>query len=225
MEPWDVDEVSSGFVEVKSRLNMLACEHDLGFRTSGADVAQELEVAGTAEDVISDAAYHELGFLDACMAQRVGVCDVAIDTGDAAAAQLFHHRGDEVDDQQLVEQNLRLDRAHRIFTLGDAWPRLPHFQVTDAKELESAAQQLLDVMARLDHVGRDHGGDRKGQDHDRDDARVDLGRGSHIAKRRNHDRELADLREVDGREQARAVAQTKRVEDRNHGQAADDHKG
>src|SRR5712691_12078824 len=109
MEPRDVDEVRAGLIEMKCLRYVVCREHDLGSGAVGAGVTEQSQIVGAAKDVVGNAAHDELGVLDARVTKSVGVRDVAVDDADPSGLQLSHHRGVEVDDQDLVEHDLPLD--------------------------------------------------------------------------------------------------------------------
>src|SRR5260370_30302258 len=115
MEPRDVDEVGAGLIEMKRLRYVVGREHDFGFGTACAGITEQPQIVGAAQDVVGNTAHDELGVLDARVTKSVGVRDVAIDDADPSRLQFSHHRGVEVDDQDLVEHHLPLDGG--AFTL------------------------------------------------------------------------------------------------------------
>src|SRR5229473_4145585 len=111
MEPRDVDEVGAGLIEMKRLRYVVGREHDFGFRTAGACITEQPQIVGATQDVVGNAAHDELGVLDARVTKGVSVRDVAVDDADPSRLQLSHHCGVEVDDQDLVEHHLPLDRG------------------------------------------------------------------------------------------------------------------
>src|SRR5258708_14196429 len=101
MQPWDVDEVGAGLIEMKCLRYVVGREHDLGSGTAGAGVAEQSQVVGAAKDVVGNAAHDELGVLDARVTKSVGVSDVAVDDADTPRLQLSHHCRAEVDHHDL----------------------------------------------------------------------------------------------------------------------------
>src|SRR5712692_6210344 len=216
MEPRDVDEVGAGLVEMKGLRYVVGREHDLGSGTAGAGVTEQSQIVGAAKDVVGNAAHDELGVLNARVTKSVGVRDVAVDDADPSRLQLSHHCGVEVDDQDLIEHHLALDGGAIALELQEdrariaeeaqedhrLWPGclslrrgLTHIEIPDMQQPQPTAQDSLDPVARIDHVGRHDGCDRKGHDHDRHDVSADLV--IRQPDRSDDDRELAHLGQVD----------------------------
>ena len=110
MQPRDVDEIRARLVEVQRLRYVLRGQHDLRLRASRPNVAQQSQVAGASEDVVGDARNDELRVLDAHVPQGVCVSHIAIDAADPALAELTHHGRVEIDDQDLGEKFLDLQR-------------------------------------------------------------------------------------------------------------------
>src|SRR5713101_2034168 len=106
MEPRDVDEVGAGLIEMKGLRYVVGREHDLGSGTAGASVTEQSQIVGAAKNVVGNAAHDELGVLDPRVTKSVAVGDA-----DPSRLQLSHHCGVEIDDQDLVEHRLPLDRG------------------------------------------------------------------------------------------------------------------
>ena len=152
------------------------------------------------------------------MTERVGVRNVAIDAADLAAAKLAHHGRVEIDDQDLAQEILGVGIGAVVLELVEDGAGVTEeaekddgllpllallfagrrdIQVLDPDQLQHAAHRLLNSVARVDHVGREDRSDRERDDHDGDDIGWDLL--ARETERRDHDRELAHLREVDCR--------------------------
>src|SRR5258706_3242654 len=234
MEPRDIDEVCAGLIEVKGLRYVVGREHDFGFGTAGACITEQSQIVGAAQDVVGNAAHDELGVLDASVTKGVGVRNVAVDDADPSLLKLAHHRGVEVDDQDLVEHDLPIDGGAFALELQQDRARvavepekdhrlgpgvlplrrgLTLIEISDMKKSEPSAQNLLDAMARVDHVRRHDGCDREGHDHDRHHVGVDLV--IRQPDRSDDDRELAHLGEVDRRQQAGAMAHSEEIQNRH----------
>ena len=163
---------------------------------------------------------------------------VAVDAVDLALLQLPDHVRVEVDDDGLLQQApalaARLGRLQLIEdragvteeaeedqpVIGELSLRLGRHavEVMDAEPLEKPADRLGDGVVVADQVGAGHRGDGEGDDHDADDGRADLAAGQ--AQGGDHDREFADLGQVDAGHQADPVSQPEPVEDREDDRAA-----
>src|SRR5216683_2110690 len=77
MQPWDVDEVGAGLIEMKCLRYVVGREHDLGSGTAGAGVAEQSQVVGAAKDLVGNTVHEELGVLVAGVTRRAGGGDVA----------------------------------------------------------------------------------------------------------------------------------------------------
>src|SRR5260370_4231915 len=172
MEPRDVDEVGACPIEMKRLRYVVVREHDFGFGTAGACITEQPQIVGAAQDVVGNAAHDELGVLDARVTKGVGVRDVAVDDADPSLLQLSHHRGVEIDNQDLVEHDLPLDRGafalelqqdrarvavkpekdHRLGPgLLPLRPGLTLVEIPDTKKSEPSAQALLGPSTRVRH--------------------------------------------------------------------------
>src|SRR5713226_2862523 len=234
MEPRDVDEVGAGLIEMKRLRYVVGREHDFGFGTAGACITEQPQIVGATQDVVGNAAHDELRVLDARVTKGVGVRDIAVDDADPSLLQLSHHRGVEIDNQDLVEHDLPLDRGAFALELQQDRARvavepekdhrlgsgllplrrgLTLVEIPDMKKSEPSAQDILDAVTRVDHVGRYDGCDREGHDHDRHHVGADLV--IRQPDRSDDDRELAHLGEVDRRQQTRAVAHSEEIQNRH----------
>src|SRR5712691_1207682 len=148
MEPGDVDEVGAGLIEMKGLRYVVGREHDFGFRTAGASVAEESQIVGAPKDVVGNAAHDELGVLDARVTKGVSVRDVAVDDADPSRLQLSHHCGVEVDDQDLVEHHLALDGGAIALELQEDRARIAE----EAQEDHRLWPGCLSLRRGLTHI-------------------------------------------------------------------------
>ena len=113
------------------------------------------------------------------------------------------------------------EKYHRLVNLGRLGQLRLGIEVPQPHRLEARGEQPLDRMAEIDHVGRHDRRHSKRHDDDGEHVLVDLVQGH--PQRRDHDRELAHLCQVDGGHDARPQPEPQRVEDRHDDDPADDH--